>query len=351
METQAQKKSPISSKELDELTKLAVDVHDLNVTEKKYAIQVTDGVDNTLKLYEQILYFQQIETSGKSFFCSGYVRKIIEKILITAFNLMDKSGNDIVQFFISNDFKFANKDKNNNIWIYSLQENMEDEKDLQKECESLKKIEELPEHILCTANYQDMVKEILMVSLRLAEKSEIDITQFFTQIQVEKILGFALKGFITKDRVEQTLNSQSAYSKNLRLNDLGLPMHLLEVEVADLVERAKAGEQVFPKYERVKYGDPVAYLKEYYGKYLKKYNTENEDFLYQFQLQAIDPKFRNNLRMYLSNHGQDINDFVPKISMKSDMEARKIVEAGIHNLDKSVYKINNLAFSRKLRAG
>lgn len=147
--------------------------------------------------------------------------------------------------------------------------------------------------------------------------------------------------------------------ENIRFNDLGLPMHPLEIEVADMVERAQRGEKLFDgcstyteakeKFDDIK--NTVDFLKKYFGKYLNVFNGGNGDYLYQVDLQKIDAKFRNSLRMYLSGHGQDINNIVPNISDKCDKEADVAKEQKILSGNKKFNKINSLRVNRGLKAG
>lgn len=112
-------------------------------------------------------------------------------------------------------------------------------------------------------------------------------------------------------------------NENVVFDDLGLPLHPLEVEVLNLVERAKKGEQVFPKYSRSVDGGVLDYLQKYYGIYLKAFNNE-DDYIYQFHLGEIDSKFRQNLKNWLMRNGDDINNYVPKKSKQLDKKASEI---------------------------
>lgn len=147
---------------------------------------------------------------------------------------------------------------------------------------------------------------------------------------------------------------QPIKTDNVRYNDLGQPMLPLEKEVAEMLDRSKKGEQIFPKYERAKYGDPVVYLEMYYGKYLNIFNGGKGDYLYVFQLEKIDDAFKENLRSYLNYHGKkkddkyykkSISDFVSNISVKSDKEADIVLTLGFGNRA-FANKVKNLVTTR-----
>jgi len=125
-----------------------------------------------------------------------------------------------------------------------------------------------------------------------------------------------------------------------RLNDLGLPMHPLEIEVDDMIEQAKQGRAVFPVYNRAVDETPLKYLEKHYGRYLKAFNQE-ENYLYQHQLQAIDPKFRNNLRTWLDRNGKNINDYIPTKSKLIDKEFELLKTINIEEV-KNKKKLFNL---------
>lgn len=120
-------------------------------------------------------------------------------------------------------------------------------------------------------------------------------------------------------------NAKQNKNEEIIFDDLGLPLHPLEVEVLNLVERAKRGEQVFPKYTRSVDGSVLNYLKKYYGSYLVCFGA-NDNYIYQFHLQAIDPKFRQNLKNWLMRNGDDINNYVPKKSVRIEKEVSLIKE-------------------------
>ena len=143
-------------------------------------------------------------------------------------------------------------------------------------------------------------------------------------------------------KINETLNESSL--GETRLNDLGLPMHPLEIEVADMVEQAKQGRVVFPAYNRAEDETPLKYLEKHYGKYLKAFNGD-DDYLYQHQLQAIDPKFRNNLRTWLERNGKNIKDYVPSKSKLIDKEV-ELLKAGKTDLKKKASKLISLNKSR-----
>lgn len=160
----------------------------------------------------------------------------------------------------------------------------------------------------------------------------------------EKIIELGLK---IKERID--------YLCEIRLNDLGLPMNSLEIAVASMVEfsqnEAKKKEQdenykekrVFPKYSKID-GSPEDYLRFYFGQYLAYYNEKN--YLYLHQLNAIDSKFRNNLRMYLSNNGdRKVEHFVPKKKDLIDKETN-LVKSANTDLHGIYSKMNSLRTNR-----
>lgn len=159
----------------------------------------------------------------------------------------------------------------------------------------------------------------------LEANPEVELPDDFTKFIANQVKG-----------VLNTLESNS----EVRLNELGLPMQPLEIEVADMIEQAKQGKRVFPKYDRKVDETPLKYLEKYFGKYLKAFGAE-EDYIYQHQLQAIDAKFRNNLRMYLNYHDMDIASF---ISTKSKLIDKEVELLGIANIGSR--KIFNLAQAR-----
>lgn len=144
---------------------------------------------------------------------------------------------------------------------------------------------------------------------------------------------------------------------NVRFNDLGLPMHPLEQEVAEMLDRVKAGEKPFDGYlpykeakgEFSEIKTPVDYLEKYFGKYLNVFNGGQGDWLYQFQLQVIDSKFRDCLRAHLSRKGDNINNVVPNISVKCDKEAKVVEDRGLLKNNLYMRKINTLIVNRGLK--
>lgn len=209
---------------------------------------------------------------------------------------------------------------------------------LQEERSKLERFSEsLPKEI------RVIVDAILDLSHQLSGIQSGDSVILNTNKHVRKYLPLSKRGH---KWVAGLSRNKASTAEPVHLNDLGFPMNHLEVEVAALIERARLGEQVFPPYNRREHENPLKYLEKNYGKYLRKFNGE-ADYLYQNQLNKIDPKFRQNLRMYLSNHGKDINAFVPNISKKVDDEAKLIVELGF-NSKVFVNKIKNLTTTRGL---
>ena len=205
--------------------------------------------------------------------------------------------------------------------------------------ESLKKkiitIEEAEHEIMYSLFLIREVKSEYNSILYNYEKSEDkNITEYFEEqklLIVKKVNGLHKKETTLFSKAQDVVHStieklyqifpkkEKNESENIRLNDLGLPMHQLEIEVANLVERAKYGEkQIFPKYERAKYGDPVAYLKEHYGKYLKAFEAD-DNYLYQFQLKKIDSTFLGTLTRHLARkkeNGESLGDLADYILPK-----------------------------------
>lgn len=112
-----------------------------------------------------------------------------------------------------------------------------------------------------------------------------------------------------------------------RLNALGLPMHPKEIEVADMIELAKQGDQVKPRYVSRKRGgdwdNPIDYLKAQYGTYLARFNEEKADFIFQDELRLIDPRFVDALKSYLYRHGQErLAEYVPTVSSRTERDLR-----------------------------
>lgn len=134
--------------------------------------------------------------------------------------------------------------------------------------------------------------------------------------------------------------SSSQSTGQVRLNELGVPMHPLEIEVDDMIKQAKQGNRVFPAYNRADDETPLKYLEQYYGKYLKAFNGQ-EDYLYQHQLQAIDSKFRNNLRTWLERREENIKDYVPGKSQLIDKEYEQLKAISLDDVP-SKKKIFNL---------
>ena len=74
----------------------------------------------------------------------------------------------------------------------------------------------------------------------------------------------------------------------------------LELEIKDMVRRAKAGEKLVPKYQRIVHKDPVSYLEKYFGKYLAKYNKDKTSYLTQKDISVIaGSSYVSTLRSYL----------------------------------------------------
>lgn len=129
-------------------------------------------------------------------------------------------------------------------------------------------------------------------------------------------------------KIDRLLNSSpdladSHSTVEVRLNELGVAMHPLEIEVDDMIKQAKQGQSLFPVYDRKQHETPLKYLEKYFGKYLKAFGAE-DDYLYQHQLQAIDPKFRNNLRTWLERKGENIKDYVLGKSQLIDKEYEQL---------------------------
>lgn len=176
----------------------------------------------------------------------------------------------------------------------------------------------------------EKVDELLSIDTKFLKNEFSVILNSYIQFLANKILSildnpielnestkFILKSF--RDRVNDVLIESSENNSKIRLNTLGLPMNDLEIEVDDLIQ----GLTVFPNYNRKEYGDPLAYLKKHYGKYLKKFNGDT-DYLYQDQLEIISPSFKETLRKHLLRDGKKLNDFVPKKSIRLDREADSI---------------------------
>jgi hypothetical protein len=141
-------------------------------------------------------------------------------------------------------------------------------------------------------------------------------------------------------------NAKQNKNEEIIFDDLGLPLHPLEVEVLNLVERAKKGEQIFPKYDRLVDFSVLNYLKKHYGKYLKCFGAE-DDYIYQFQLEVIDSKFRQNLRIWLDRNNDNINNYIPNKSIKVNKEAQAIKNNPLDFIVKS-NKINVLKVTKRI---
>ena len=143
--------------------------------------------------------------------------------------------------------------------------------------------------------HSEKIKKILKSS-----NFKLDQLSTETKRSINSLIGeFA----IFSEIIVEDPNLSNNENEEIIFDDLGLPLHPLEVEVLNLVERAKKGEQIFPRYDRSVDTSVLNYLKKHYGKYLKCFGAE-DDYIYQFQLEAIDSKFRDNLRSRLSKEGK-----------------------------------------------
>jgi hypothetical protein len=184
-----------------------------------------------------------------------------------------------------------------------------------------------------------ILEEVKKINSRFNDvlsKNEIDIKRNEVIIDVERLLSLLKTGNVDFKSNDETVC----------FDDLGLPLHPLEVEVLNLVERAKRGEQVFPKYTRSVDGSVLEYLQKYYGKYLKCFGAEG-DYIYQFHMQAIDSKFRQNLRIWLDRNNGNINNYVPNKSIKVNKEAQAIKNNPLDFIIKS-NKINVLKVTKRI---
>jgi hypothetical protein len=141
--------------------------------------------------------------------------------------------------------------------------------------------------------------------------------------------------------------------KKVRLNDLGLPMHPLEIEVAEMLDKVRHGEAPFNNYKDYQTAkrdnssikNPKDYLYEYYKSYLKIYNGE-ADYMYQADLRNIDPLFCDNLRKWFSGKGDSINNYIPNRTVKLNNELDVVIKNGLKKQKSN--KINSLKSNRAL---
>ncbi len=215
-------------------------------------------------------------------------------------------------------------------------------------------VTDIPPSFFESEKVKKSIQIILDIPNQLSGKPDVDSVIVDTNKRIQ-LYVFPLnkrghKGFagLSREKV-------SIITEPVRLNDVGLPMHPLEIEVTELIERVQGGEKPFDgcstyKEAKAQFDDiknTVDYLKKYFGRYLNVFNGGKGDYLYQVDLQKIDAKFRNSLRMYLSEHGQNISDYVPDSSKKTDSDIRVVKEQG---LTKYAYRINNIMHRKRLRA-
>lgn len=123
--------------------------------------------------------------------------------------------------------------------------------------------------------------------------------------------------------------------KEGRYNDLWFEMHPLEIEVDDMIQRVRRWEKPFDDYlsykeAKKKFDDiknPVDYLKKYFWKYLNVFNGGGGDFLYQFQLEKIDFKFRGTLATFLHRKNIDVSMYILNKSNHLNREVDKYLES------------------------
>ncbi len=126
------------------------------------------------------------------------------------------------------------------------------------------------------------------------------------------------------------------------LNEFGLPFHPLEIEVHKMVKQAELKNlpehPYITKRDGGKWANPLEFLEEIYGKYLKKYNKQN-NFLFQDQLRKIDYRLYLNLHKYISRQKQEVSSYIPSKSERVSLEIEQLEKI------KNVTKIKN---SRKI---
>ncbi|MEE9363086.1 MAG: hypothetical protein V3U92_10865 [Cellulophaga sp.] len=149
--------------------------------------------------------------------------------------------------------------------------------------------------------------------------------------------------------VLETISNKSTPESNIRLNDLGLPMHPLEIEIATMIEKTMKGEKIFPPYNRKNHENPLKYLEKYYGRFLKKFNGD-KDYLYQFQLKKIDNKFRQTLATHLHRRDINVSEYILSKSdfVNEELEVSQSTHLPILD-DKNVKKVGALKNIRHRR--
>lgn len=181
---------------------------------------------------------------------------------------------------------------------------------------------------------KNLTQNILNIPYQFSDIQGIDTVIADTNKHIQLYIPLFSKEFVGLSR------DKIAVTEQVRLSDLGLPMHPMEIEVAELIERAKLGEQVFPPYNRREHENPLKYLEKYYGKYLKKFNGE-EDYLYQFQIDKIDKKFRGTLATFLCRKNIDVSKYIPSKSDHLDKEVKSYEFSPLLE-DKKVKKARSL---------
>jgi len=92
------------------------------------------------------------------------------------------------------------------------------------------------------------------------------------------------------------------------LNEYGMPMPPLEIEVAKLRQQVSLGKVVMPKYTSSRkskdgqWDNPIEYLQEIYGKYIGLFNKDGQDYIFTDDLEAIDPSFISTLSVNISRN-------------------------------------------------
>ncbi|MEH6446528.1 MAG: hypothetical protein V7784_21740 [Oceanospirillaceae bacterium] len=125
------------------------------------------------------------------------------------------------------------------------------------------------------------------------------------------------------------------------MNDLGMPLKPLEVEVQKMIELAQIGEVVKPPYNRKEWDNPLSYLEKQYGKYLKYFGAP-ENTLYLDQLGKIDQTFKSALKSHILRKQEIVSDYIPTKSERIAIELKYFMEKINENDVRMVNKINAL---------
>ncbi|MGI1672039.1 MAG: hypothetical protein K6L74_17175 [Neptuniibacter sp.] len=169
-------------------------------------------------------------------------------------------------------------------------------------------------------------KDVLLEKTEIEKKHVAEIIESNTEKSHELVeLLFAIR------------TSVDALLEGAEFNDLGLPLHPLEVEVKKMIDSANNGIHIVPAYDGKKWKSPLKYLENHYGKYLKSFGAER-DYLYLDDLKQIDGSFYSTLVSHKNRYPESFNNCVlakeARLALEDELAAKIITSLDVRKANK-----------------